>query len=183
MTEEALYKLRFPIGEFQKPEIITPETIKLWIQDIEQFPQAVEAVTKGLTTEELNWQYRPDGWTIKQVVHHCADSHMNSIIRFKLALTEESPTIRPYYEERWATLIDSIDDNINDTLNLLNGLHAKLGKLLSHISTKELSRVFVHPEHGRRFQLDETIGMYAWHSNHHLAHIKQAIAYKGRFSS
>ena len=182
MTTEELYKLRFPIGEFHKPDRITPETIKSWIHDIEQFPKAIEATTKGLTTAELKWQYRPDGWNIKQVIHHCADSHMNSIIRFKLALTEDSPTIRPYYEDRWATLADGNDDNLQDTLYLLKGLHAKLGKLLRHISKAELSREFVHPEHGKRFRLDETIGTYAWHSNHHLAHVKQAIKYRGNFN-
>ena len=134
-----------------------------------------------LSTEALQWTYRPKGWTIKQVVHHCSDSHMNSIIRFKLALTEDSPTIRPYYEDRWANLIDGNDDNLEDTLVLLKGLHAKLGKLLRHISDVDMSREFIHPEHGKRFRLDETIGIYAWHCMHHLAHIKQAIAHKGQF--
>nr|WP_321237320.1 putative metal-dependent hydrolase [uncultured Psychroserpens sp.] len=181
MNTEELYKLKFPIGEFKKPDVITSEMITTWIQDIEQFPKAIENATKHLTIEELNWQYRPNGWTIKQVVHHCSDSHMNSMIRFKLALTEDAPTIRPYYEDRWATLVDGIDDNLKDTLFLLKGLHAKLGKLLRHISEEELSKVFVHPEHGKRFRLDETIGTYAWHSNHHLAHVKQAITHKGHF--
>lgn len=182
MTSEALYKLRFPVGEFKKPETISSEMINSWINDIEQFPQAIETVTKDLSTEQLKWQYRPEGWNIKQVVHHCADSHMNSIIRFKLTLTEESPTIRPYYEDRWATLVDGNDDNLEDTIHLLKGLHAKLGKLLRNISEDELSREFIHPEHGKRFRLDETIGTYAWHSNHHLAHVKQAIQHKGSFN-
>ncbi|WP_460218315.1 YfiT family bacillithiol transferase [Psychroserpens sp. MEBiC05023] len=181
MTNNTLQKLKFPIGEFQKPEIITSEMITNWIQDIEQFPKAMEIATKNLSQEELQWTYRPNGWNIKQVVHHCADSHMNSIIRFKLALTEDTPTIRPYYEDRWANLVDGTDDNLNDTLHLLKGLHAKLGKLLRHISEEELSREFVHPEHGKRFRIDETIGTYAWHSNHHLAHVKQAIKHKGTF--
>ncbi|OUR99472.1 metal-dependent hydrolase [Flavobacteriales bacterium 33_180_T64] len=181
MTSEELYKLRFPIGEFQKPDYISSEMITSWIDVIEKFPKAIEQATKNLSTEQLHWMYRPEGWTIKQLVHHCADSHMNSIIRFKLALTEESPTIRPYYEDRWANLIDSNDDNLEDTLHLLKGLHAKLGKLLRHISKHELSREFIHPEHGKCFRLDETIGIYAWHSKHHLAHIKQAIANKGEF--
>ena len=182
MTSEELYKLRFPVGEFQKPDHISSATITSWIQDIENLPQAIEDATRNLNSEQLQWQYRSEGWNIKQVVHHCADSHMNSLIRFKLALTENSPTIRPYYEDRWATLVDGNDDNLEDTLYLLKGLHAKLGKLLRNISEDELSREFVNPEHGKRFRLDETIGTYAWHSNHHLAHIKQAIKYKGEFS-
>ncbi len=181
MTPEVLYSLRFPIGEFRKPKQISTSMIASWITTIEQFPKAVEDITKDLSAEALRWVYRPDGWTIKQVVHHCADSHMNSLIRFKLALTEDTPTIRPYYEDRWATLIDGNDDNLHDTLLLLKGLHAKLGKLLRHISDAELSKEFIHPEHGKHFRLDETIGIYAWHCNHHLAHIKQAISNKGQF--
>ncbi|WP_298761789.1 YfiT family bacillithiol transferase [uncultured Psychroserpens sp.] len=182
MTSEELYKLRFPIGEFTAPQNISSEMISGWINDIEQFPKAINEAIKDLNVDQLKWQYRPDGWSIKQVVHHCADSHMNSIIRFKLALTEDSPTIRPYYEDRWANLIDGNDDSLDDTLSLLKGLHAKLSKLLRNISEEELSREFVHPEHGKRFRLDETIGTYAWHSNHHLAHVKQAIKYKGNFN-
>ncbi len=106
---------------------------------------------------------------------------MNSIIRFKLALTEESPTIRPYFEDRWVNLIDSNNDDLNDTLMLLKGLHSKLGQLLKHISDDDLNREFIHPEHGRRFSLDETIGIYAWHCTHHYEHIKQALHYKGKF--
>ncbi|WP_040278680.1 YfiT family bacillithiol transferase [Psychroserpens damuponensis] len=181
MTTQDLYKLRFPIGEFKKPNCISSETIHIWISDIEHFPSEIEKITKNLSTNSLNWQYRPEGWNIKQVVHHCADSHMNSIIRFKLALTEDDPIIKPYFEDRWAHLIDGNDDNIDHSLNLLKGLHAKLGQLLKHISKEELSREFIHPEHGKRFRIDETIGIYAWHSNHHLAHVKQAIAHKGQF--
>ena len=106
---------------------------------------------------------------------------MNSIIRFKLALTENTPTIRPYYEARWADLIDGNDDNLQDTVSLLKGLHAKLGKLLRNLTPEDLPKEFVHPEHGKHFRLDETIGVYAWHCNHHLAHINQAIDYKGNF--
>lgn len=178
MTSEKLYNLRFPIGEFQKPDVISSEIINSWITVIERFPSEIEKATKDLSKEQLNWKYRPDGWNIKQVVHHCADSHINSIIRFKLALTEDSPTIRPYYENRWANLIDSTDDNLENSLSLLKGLHAKLCQLLRHISEEEMSREFIHPEHGKRFRIDETIGTYAWHSNHHLAHVKQALNHK-----
>ncbi|MFK7782493.1 YfiT family bacillithiol transferase [Psychroserpens sp.] len=181
MNKENLQKLKFPIGEFKKPEHINDSQISGWIADIERFPKSVNQLTKNLSINELNWQYRPEGWSIKQVVHHCADSHMNSMIRFKLALTEETPTIRPYYEAKWANLVDGTDDNLDDTLSLLKGLHAKLGKLLRHLSPIDLPKEFVHPEHGKHFRIDETIGVYAWHCNHHLAHIKQAIDYKGQF--
>ena len=98
-----------------------------------------------------------------------------------MALTEDTPTIRPYFEDRWTTLIDCNDDDLTDTLLLLTGLHAKLGKLLRNLSTEDLERKFIHPEHGKHFALDENIGVYAWHSNHHLAHVRQAIKYKGVF--
>ena len=183
MTEQELYALKYPIGEFTKPEVIDTQQIQLWIRDLEQFPERIDSLTKDLSVEQLHWPYRPKGWNIKQVVHHCADSHINSIIRFKLALTEDTPTIRPYYEDRWAKLVDCNDDNLSDTLSLLKGLHAKLCALLKSLSTEELSRAFIHPDHGNRVRLDENIGIYAWHSNHHLAHIKQALKHKGQFNA
>ena len=181
MTPQQLQQLKYPIGEFKAPETITANHIEQWITDIEQFPHRIKTITKDLSTEQLNWRYRPEGWNIKQVVHHCADSHVNSIIRFKLALTEDTPTIRPYFEDRWATLIDCNDDDLGDTLNLLTGLHAKLGKLLRNMTDEDMKREFIHPEHSKKFTLDENIGVYAWHGNHHLAHVKQAIQYKGNF--
>jgi hypothetical protein len=181
MTEQELNKLKFPIGEYNKPDQITSQLIEGWIKSIESLPEAIIAETKNLSEEELNYKYRPDGWTIKQVVHHCADSHMNSIIRFKLALTEDSPMIRPYFEDRFANL-DDYAEPIDTSISILKGVHKKLGVLLKNFSQEDLKREFVHPEHGKRFSLEETIGVYAWHSNHHLAHIKQAKVYKGEFN-
>ena len=182
MTEEKLNALKYPIGKFVKPEFINDGIITQWISDIEHFPDKIEVLTKHLSVEELQWVYRPSGWNIKQVVHHCADSHINAFIRFKLALTEDSPTIKTYHEDRWANLIDGNSDDLTTTLFLLKGLHAKLSLLLRHIPKAELStKSYIHPQHGKRFTLDEAIGMYAWHSNHHLAHIKQALEYKGIF--
>ncbi|MEI6866389.1 YfiT family bacillithiol transferase [Flavicella sp.] len=178
MNEKELYKLRFPIGEFVKPGQITSEHVKSWVDEVKKFPEELRAVVKELTIAELNYRYRPGGWTIKQVIHHCADSHMNSLIRFKLALTEECPVIRPYFEDRFAELPDSLDNNITDTLLLLKGLHAKLGTVMENLSTEDLAKQYIHPEHGHKFCLDEVIGIYAWHSNHHLAHVKQALKLK-----
>ncbi|EDP72055.1 hypothetical protein FBALC1_13177 [Flavobacteriales bacterium ALC-1] len=181
MTEQDLYKLKFPIGEFEKPNTITKHLINEWIGSIEALPQSIISVTKNLSEEELNYKYRPNGWSIKQVVHHCADSHINSIIRFKLGLTENTPTIRPYFEDRFAKLSD-YDQPIDTAISILNGVHKKLGVILRGLNDDELKREFVHPEHGKHFSLEETIGVYAWHSNHHLAHIKQALNYKGKFN-
>jgi len=144
-------------------------------------PKSIVSVTNNLSEIELNYKYRPDGWTIKQVVHHCADSHINSIIRFKLALTEDTPTIRPYFEDRFAELND-YRETIDTSVSILNGVHKKLGILLKNLSKEDLKREFVHPEHGKHFSVEETIGVYAWHSNHHLAHIKKALNSKGKFN-
>ena len=178
MTESNLYKLRFPIGEFKKPEVITKQHIKEWIASIEALPQSIISITKDLSEKELNYKYRPNGWTIKQVVHHCADSHINSLIRFKLALTEHTPTIRPYFEDRFAELKD-YSEPINASISILIGVHKKLGILLKNLNKDDLKREFIHPEHGKHFSIEETIGVFAWHSNHHLGHIEQALKFKG----
>ncbi|WP_299521583.1 YfiT family bacillithiol transferase [Winogradskyella sp.] len=180
MTEQEFHKLRFSIGEFTKPETITQEHLREWITTIESFPERIESVTKQLNAKELNYKYRPNGWTIKQVAHHCADSHMNSIIRFKLSLTENRPTIRPYYEDRFAKLID-YSEPIDASIFILKGVHEKLSVLLKSFNEADLKREFIHPEHGKRFSLEETIGVYAWHSNHHFSHIEQALRYKESF--
>lgn len=153
-----------------------------WIRQIEDFPKTLNTLTSHLSTEQKNWCYRPEGWTIKQVVHHCADSHMNSFIRFKLALTEDTPTIKPYFENKWAELPDAIADDINDSILLLNGLHKKWVLLLRSLNKEQLKLEFINPESGKKFNLAETISLYAWHSSHHLAHINNALEAKGRYN-
>lgn len=180
MRNTNLHHLKYPIGEFTLPNTVTSQDMNTWVSDIEKLPNAIEELTTPLTETELNYIYRPNGWTIKQVVHHCADSHINSITRFKLALTEDAPTIRPYFEDRWAKLND-YNEPIDTAMSILRGVHTKLGILLRNFTDEDLRRTFVHPEHGKIFTLQETIGLYAWHSNHHLAHIKQALKYKGVF--
>ena len=177
-----LRRLQFPIGEFAKPTNIDSTTINQWIEEIENFPARLNELTSNLTKEQLNWKYRPKGWSIKQVVHHCADSHMNSLIRFKLALTEDSPTIRPYHEDKWAELIDSQDDRILDSILLLIALHSRWVKILRNLTVEDLKKEFVHPEHGTKTSLEENIGIYAWHCNHHFAHIELAIEAAGKYN-
>lgn len=174
--------LKFPIGEFTKPASITKEHITKWISEIEAFPEKLNTLTCNLTKEQLNWKYKPDGWSVKQVVHHCSDSHMNSLMRFKLALTEDTPKIRPYYEDRWAELIDSQDDRILDSILLLIALHSRWVKILKNLTPEDLKREFEHPEHGAKFSLEENIGIYAWHCNHHYAHIKLALEAQGKYN-
>lgn len=167
-------QLKYPIGKFHEPKNTTRETIDQWIKTIENFPGKLNEQVRNLTEAELEKQYRPNGWTIKQVVNHCADSHMNSLTRFKLALTEDTPTIKPYLENKWAELYDSKEYPISDSLKIIEGVHARWAYLLKHLSEKELNREFIHPETNERISLKTNIGIYAWHCKHHLGHIKNA---------
>ena len=176
-----LEKLKFPIGQFQKPESISQNDLDIWIATIENFPSKIKILTKNLSDEELNWIYRPKGWCIKQVVHHCADSHINSFIRFKLALTEEIPTIKPYEEQLWAELTDGNSNDISTSIQIIEGVHARWVLLLKSLDSPELKRQFFHPASQKTSSLEESIGVYAWHCDHHLAHIEQALLHKGQF--
>jgi len=171
-------QLKYPIGQFNRPKEISKEILSEFINDIESFPERLKECVAELTEEQLDTPYREGGWTIRQVVNHCADSHMNSLIRFKLALTEDKPTIKPYYEDRWAELEDSKSINIEPSMEILRGVHHRWAVLLKGLSSEQLSRSFIHPEHGKEFRIDENIGIYAWHCNHHLAHIKDLIKRK-----
>lgn len=169
-TEE----LKYPIGIYSKPQEITQELLSEYILAISTFPEKLKNEVHHLTDSQLDTPYRPGGWTIRQVVHHCADSHMNSLFRFKLALTEDNPTIKPYFEDRWAELADSKSMPVDAALKMIEGIHARWTVLLTSLSERELSRTFFHPESNKQYRLDETIGVYAWHCKHHLAHITTA---------
>ena len=171
MIETELEKLKYPIGKFKKPEVFTKELIKSYIEAIETFPARLKKEVEHLTDSQLDTSYREKGWTIRQVVHHCADSHINGLVRLKLALTEDKPTIKPYFEERWAELTDSKTMPVAVSLKLIDGLHTRWAYLLKSLSGKDLEKSFIHPEHGRELNLKEYLGSYAWHCNHHLAHI------------
>jgi len=173
MLEQDLEILRFPIGRFKKPDIISKELMELWIGGIESFPARLKKEVVDLNEEQLDTPYRENGWTIRQVVHHCADSHMNAFTRLKLTLTEEKPVIKPYLEEKWAELADGKTMPIEPSLQMLEGIHTRWTVLLNSLSEKEFSKSFFHPEHGKEFRVDENIGVYAWHCNHHLAHITE----------
>ena len=168
-----LEQLKFPIGKFEKPTTITKDDLLNWISEISTFPSRLKNEVNHLTNQQLNTQYRPEGWTIRQVVHHCADSHMNSLMRLKLTLTEDQPTVKPYYEESWAELADSKNMPIEPSLKMIEGIHERWTVLLNNLSESDYSKIFIHPEHGKAFRIDENIGMYAWHCNHHLAHITE----------
>lgn len=167
-----LEQLKYPIGPFHLPSDFDSESRISWIEAIASFPARLKKEVLYLSDEQLATCYRPEGWTIRQVVHHCADSHMNSLIRLKWTLTEEHPTIKPYFEERWAELIDS-SLPIHGSLLILDGVHERLTFLMKNLGEADLQRTFVHPEHGKIFNLHQLIANYAWHSNHHLAHITE----------
>jgi hypothetical protein len=171
-----LEALKYPIGKFEKPKRITLETIGRWIDQIEHLPLKLRKVVENLTEEELNMTYRPGGWSIRQVIHHLPDSHMNSYIRFRWALTEDKPTIKAYHEARWAELPDAKNAHIEISLILLEALHLRWSLLLRKLKLEDLHKTFVHPEAGKETRLDENIGIYAWHGNHHLAQIENRLS-------
>ncbi|MEK6154782.1 YfiT family bacillithiol transferase [Flavobacteriaceae bacterium 3-367] len=173
--EETQEQLRYPIGKFEAPGSITETHIGEWISALEALPKRLEALVKGLSEEQLDTPYRPEGWTVRQVIHHTADSHHHSYIRFKWALTEDKPVIKPYDQNGWSSLFDARTAPIQMSLDHLKAVHAKLVYLLKGLSPLDLEREFVHPEGGVTTSLKENIGRYAWHGNHHFAHIENLL--------
>ena len=162
---------RFPLGEFHHPGEITPEQRAAWIAEVESLPGRMRAAVAGLSDPQLDTPYRDGGWTVRQLVHHVPDSHLNAYVRFKLALTEESPTIKPYDQDGWAALPDSRTTPPEVSLTLLEAVHRRWVEVLRGMSEADFSRAFVHPEMSHPVRLDESLGRYAWHCGHHLAHI------------
>jgi len=162
--------LRYPIGKFEMVSPITPERLRQWIDEIASAPGQLRAAVAGLSDAQLDTPYRPGGWTVRQVVHHLPDSHMNSYCRFRLALTEDAPTIKPYNEARWAELPDATTAPVDLSLALLESLHQRWVVLLKALTEAEWDRRFLHPELGER-TLRVSAGVYAWHGRHHVAQI------------
>jgi uncharacterized damage-inducible protein DinB len=168
-TPEISEDLRYPVGKFDK-SIIGPKRRTEFIQTIADLPDNINAAVRDLNEQQLDTPYRPGGWTVRQTVHHVADSHINCYCRFKLALTEdEPPTIRPYYEDRWAELSDS-KLPVDVSLAIIDGIHQRWTTLLKSMSDADFNKVFKHPETGD-WTLDGALALYAWHSKHHTSHI------------
>ncbi|MGP8252627.1 MAG: YfiT family bacillithiol transferase [Terracidiphilus sp.] len=161
---------RYPIGKFQAPESNSAAVRAAHVEILRQLPERLRAAVSGLTDALLDTPYRDGGWTVRQVVHHVADSHVNSVIRFKLALTEDWPTIKPYDEKAWAELADSKRLPIDGSLVFIEAMHARWVALLESMSESDFARGMIHPERGR-WDLALTLAIYAWHSRHHVAHI------------
>jgi hypothetical protein len=162
--------LRYPIGKFKFDGPPTPEQRQEQLNQIEQTPAYMRAAVKGLSDQQLDTPYRPEGWTVRQVMHHVPDSHLNAYIRFKLALTEDDPTIKPYAEDRWAQLADTWATPVEVSLAMLDSLHDRWVRLLRSLQPEDWKRTFRHPELGS-VSLEKNLALYAWHGRHHVAHI------------
>ena len=170
--------LQYPVGKFERQANYTALEIQESIEVLEKLPQQMRTSVAGLSAEQLETPYREGGWSLRQVVHHVPDSHINSFVRFKLALTEENPTIKPYDEAAWAELSDSRDTPIETSLDLLESLHARWVIVLRSIKPEQWKRTFNHPQNGS-MTLEHALALYAWHSRHHLGHITQTRARMG----
>lgn len=169
--EQTLPDLRYPIGKYA-PQPYSEKQHQDWLNDIRFLPQLLENAVINLDEAQQETPYREGGWTIKQVVHHVADSHMNAYIRFRLGMTEDNPTIKPYDEAAWAVLNDVQELPVNISLTLLHALHARWYSCIKVLDATALQTMtVVHPEHNRQMTLWHLLGMYAWHGKHHTAHI------------
>jgi DinB superfamily len=166
--------LQYPIGNYQLRDTATNAEINEWINDVEIFPTQLKNATLLLSALDLQKRYRPQGWTIAQVVHHCADSHSNCLIRLKLAITENNPTIKPYDEGAWAQLCD-YDLPIAIALNIIEAMHYKIVLLFKSLNNNDWQRTYYHPENKQTYNLIGLLSLYAWHCKHHLAHVQLAL--------
>ncbi|HYN19561.1 MAG TPA: putative metal-dependent hydrolase [Thermoanaerobaculia bacterium] len=162
--------LRYPIGRFRKVASLTPVERDAAIDAIAATPIRLRAAILGLTPEQLDTAYRPDGWTVRQLVHHVADSHINSYVRFRMAMTEDNPAIKSYEEARWAELEDARNAPIEISLALLDALHQRWVRLLRSLRSDDFARTVNHPEHGT-ISLDSLLALYDWHGRHHVSHV------------
>jgi hypothetical protein len=171
--------LRYPVGRPGPAVAGTPALRAGWIKELAEMPELLRAAVKGLSDAQLDTPYREGGWTVRQVVHHFADSHANAFIRFKLALTEDWPTIKPYNEKAWAELPDGKTLAVEGSLRFIEELHARWVFLLKAMSEADFEHGFLHPENNSRQNLDRALAIYAWHSRHHVAHITGLRARNG----
>lgn len=176
---EPLDYKKYPIGKFEYPQQVTDIQIDEYINVLKIFPSKLKNLVSEWEDEKLDTRYREGGWTVRQLINHLADSHMNSFIRFKLALTEQNPVIKPYDEAAWAELQDSFTIKITPALQILTGLHHRWVYELKSLTNIEFASTFHHPEKGRDISLKQQLSYYAWHCNHHFAHIENLKTEKG----
>ena len=171
-------KLKYPLGRYKALDTISAEQRAGWIEEMVNLPRNLAVAVSGLNEAQLDCPYRPGGWTVRQVVHHLPDSHLNSYTRFRLALTEDSPVIKPYEEAAWAELKDAKSAPVAPSMMLLEGLHTRFVLLLRAMSDADFAKTFRHPELGEK-RLDWTLGLYAWHCLHHVAQINNLRSREG----
>ncbi len=162
--------LQYPVGKFRFPETVSASERDVFIQQIAETPERLRAALAGLDREQLDTPYRPGGWTVRQVAHHLPDSHLNSYVRFKLAVTESEPNIKGYDEAAWAELADAKSASVETSLALLSSLHERWVMFLRSLTAEQFARGFHHSQLGR-VRLDQNVALYAWHGRHHVAHI------------
>jgi hypothetical protein len=165
-----LEKLQYPVGKFSQPESYTPELLNKWKINISEFPEKIKKAAENLSEQQLDTPYRPGGWTVRQVVHHCADSHMNAFIRFKLALTENKPTVKAYEEQLWAEQAD-YKLPLESSIKIIEGLHNRWSTLLNSLTDSDFESKYIHPQSGKELDLYYMLGLYDWHCRHHLGHV------------
>lgn len=179
IDDPALESVRYPIGRFEEADSYSSADLAELLQRFALAPRRLRVALRDLSSSQLDTVYRADGWTARQVVHHLADSAVNGNLRFRWALTEEEPTIKPYDENAWARLEDASDGPIEPSIQLFEGVSGRLASLLASLSTRDWSRRFYHPESKRHWRLDATLALYAWHHEHHVAHISSLRARAG----
>lgn len=166
---------RYPIGRFTRPESYQPQSVASAIASIEGLPRKILAHVSNLSRADCERQYRPGSWTVRQVVNHIVDANVNNYARFKFALTEDNPIIKPYLEDRWSDLADARSGDLRPSLELISGIHSKWVQTLRTMGDAEFGRTFHHPILDRDVPLFEAVSMYAWHGEHHLSHIRLAL--------
>ena len=171
--DHTVEQLRYPIGKFAAPQEISEKQISDWINEIAAYPGKLKAAVTGLNDSQLDTAYRYEGWTLRQVVHHIADSHMNAYIRYKLAMTEDAPVIRPYKEKLWAECPEAKTAEPGISLDLVEAIHRRLVLFLRTLKASDFERTYSNPETGMVYTLKQACGLYAWHGEHHLQHILQ----------
>ena len=170
--------VRYPIGRWSKPDVVDADSLAESLHSLEHLPHDLRSAVAALTDPQLDTPYREGGWTVRQLVHHIADSHMNCFLRIRYALTEDAPTIKPYDEKAWAMLADSESAPIAWSVDLLTALHARMQSMLNFLTPAQWHRTWVHPENGV-MRLDQVATLYGWHGRHHVAHITSLCAAKG----
>lgn len=176
---DGLEHKKYPIGKYQSSAEVTDQHIDQHIETLKIFPTKLRQALENFSDDMLDTQYRTDGWTIRQLINHLADSHMQSFSRFKLALTEDNPTVKPYDEAKWAELQDGRNEQVKASLMILEGLHFRWVHMLKTMTNRDFEKTYFHPEHNQKIYLRDNVAFYAWHCEHHLAHINSLKKEKG----